>query len=150
MSIVPIHALVFKDTYETLKKEAEERKNTTKEFVNDMLMNILSKLDYLRKIAPELSVDSYENDRIILRDSKLRMLIDVFEKNNEFYCEHDKRTDCIHSKYVRSSPEVEFDLFLHSKHAIKAKKAEYDREMTANVNHHHHHHINQLNRKIDQ
>jgi hypothetical protein len=111
---------IFKDTYDSLKKSAEERRNTTKEFVNTMLINSLLRLHYLIEIAPELSIDSYEDNRITLKDSKARRLIDVYQKDKEFFCDLDKKLDCIHSKFVWSSPEVSLERLLYelrSRHA---------------------------------
>lgn len=103
---------VFKDTYDSLKKSAEERRSTTKEFTNSLLTNNLLRLYYLGMIAPELSVDSCEDNRITLKDSKARRLIDVYQKDKEFYCELDKAMDCIHSRFVWSSPEISLERLL--------------------------------------
>lgn len=97
---------IFKETYDSLKKNAENNRQTTKQFINFLLINALTKYNYLNEISPELSVDSYGDNRVTLKDSKARKLIDVNLKEEGLVCEQDRKKDCEHTEFVLASPEV--------------------------------------------
>jgi hypothetical protein len=64
-----------------------------------LLINALTKFNYLNEVSPELSVDSYGESRVTLKDSKARKLIDVNLKEEELVCEQDKKKDCEHTEF---------------------------------------------------
>lgn len=59
----------------------------------------MTKFNYLNEVSPELSVDSYGESRVTLKDSKARKLIDVNLKEEELVCEQDKKKDCEHTEF---------------------------------------------------
>jgi hypothetical protein len=97
---------VYKDTYDLFKKAAEERRYNTKEYMNTILKYNLMRLEFLQRQLPNLSIDSCDDGRITLKDSKEMKLIVVYFVAGEFRCELDKSTNCIHTKFVWASPEV--------------------------------------------
>jgi hypothetical protein len=112
---------VFKETYDSLKKNAEYSRQTTKQFINFLLINALTKFDYLNEVSPELSVDSYGDDRVTLKDSKARKLIDVNLKEEGLVCDLDEKKDCEHTKFVLVSPEVTFQMMHHKLEKLRKK-----------------------------
>ena len=112
---------VFKETYDSLKKNAEYNRQTTKQFINFLLINALTKFDYLNEVSPELTVDSYGDSRVTLKDSKSRRLIDVNLKEEGLVCELDKKKDCEHTNFVLASPEVTLEMMHQTIRALRKK-----------------------------
>jgi hypothetical protein len=104
------------------KKAAEERRYNTKEYMNTILKYNLMRLDFLEKQLPNLSIDSCENGRVRLKDSKEMKLIEVYFVGNEFRCELDKSTNCIHTKFLWASPEVRLNGSSSSSSSLLSKR----------------------------
>lgn len=97
---------IYKEIYEPLSKAAFKDGMPSKTYINLLLYNCLNKLEFLNKLAPYLSIDDFEGNRITLKDSKNRKLIDIYQRNGEFFCESDNTTNCIHTHYVWASPRT--------------------------------------------
>ena len=94
---------IFLENYEKMKKRAIQKRLNIKEYVNDFLQVYLEKEEFLSRVAPSLSVDSYEGNRITL---KKKILVDVFYVNGELQCEIDQTNNCIHTKFIWMIPEI--------------------------------------------
>lgn len=97
---------IFLENYEKLKKRAIQKRLNIKEYVNDFLKVYIEKEEFLSRVAPSLSVDSYEGNRITLKDVKKKILVDVFYVNGELQCEADQSNNCIHTKFIWMIPEI--------------------------------------------
>lgn len=97
---------IFLENYEKLKKRAIQKRLNIKEYVNDFLKVYIEKEEFLTRVAPSLSVDSYEGNRITLKDVKKKILVDVFYVNGELQCEADQSNNCIHTKFIWMIPEI--------------------------------------------
>ncbi|VFJ15202.1 hypothetical protein [Candidatus Nitrosocosmicus franklandus] len=97
---------IFLENYEKLKKRAIQKRLNIKEYVNDFLKVYIEKEEFLSRVAPSLSVDSYEGNRITLKDVKKKVLVDVFYVNGELQCEADQSNNCIHTKFIWMIPEI--------------------------------------------
>jgi hypothetical protein len=97
---------VFAENYERIKIKASQKKQNIKEYVNDLLGVYLEKEDFIHLIAPSLSIDSYEGNRITVKDVKEKVLVDVFYKNGDLQCEKDQRNNCIHTRFIWMTPEI--------------------------------------------
>lgn len=97
---------IFLENYEKMKKGAIQKRLNIKEYINDFLQVYLEKEEFLARVAPSLSVDSYEGNRITLKDVKKKILVDVFYVNGELQCESDQTNNCIHTKFIWMIPEI--------------------------------------------
>ncbi|GKS60857.1 hypothetical protein YTPLAS21_03150 [Candidatus Nitrosocosmicus sp.] len=97
---------IFLENYEKMKKRAIQKRLNIKEYINDFLQVYLEKEEFLARVAPSLSVDSYEGNRITLKDIKKKILVDVFYVNGELQCESDQTNNCIHTKFIWMIPEI--------------------------------------------
>ena len=66
---------IFLENYEKIKKRAIQKRLNIKEYINDFLQVYLEKEEFLARVAPSLSVDSYEGNRITLKDVKKKILV---------------------------------------------------------------------------
>jgi len=97
---------IYKENYDFYKQKAEEKRFTVKELINELLENQIEKEKFLQRIAPSLSIESIDQNRMTLKDSTKREFIDVFLKNFTLICSKDNSTDCIHCHFVWAIPEV--------------------------------------------
>lgn len=97
---------IFIENYEKIKQRAIQKRLNIKEYVNDFLQLYLEKEEFLSRVAPSLSVDSYEGNRITLKDVKKKVLVDVFYINGELQCDADQSNNCIHTKFIWMIPEI--------------------------------------------
>lgn len=97
---------IYRKIYEEYKDKATAERYEIKEYLNELLEQMLEKEQFIKQIAPYLSIDSYQDDRLVLKDMKERKVIDVYLKGSELQCEFHNSTDCIHTKYVWSRPEL--------------------------------------------
>ncbi|ALI36243.1 hypothetical protein NMY3_02041 [Candidatus Nitrosocosmicus oleophilus] len=97
---------IFVENYEKMKQRAIQKRLNIKEYVNEFLQGYLEKEEFLARVAPSLSVDSYQGNRITLKDVKKKILVDVFYVNGELQCETDQSNNCIHTKFIWMIPEI--------------------------------------------
>ena len=97
---------IFVENYEKMKQRANQKRLNIKEYVNDFLQGYLEKEEFLSRVAPSLSVDSYQENRITLKDVKKKILVDVFYVSGELQCEADQSNNCIHTKFIWMIPEI--------------------------------------------
>lgn len=97
---------IFIENYEKMKQRAIQKRLNIKEYVNDFLQLYLEKEEFLSRVAPSLSVDSYEGNRITLKDTNKKVLVDVFYSNGELQCDVDQSNNCIHTKFIWMIPEI--------------------------------------------
>jgi len=77
-------------------------------YVNDLLLSVIEKDEFLRIFAPAISVIDIYKDTIYLKENKKGRAetIEVYLKNNELYCSKDNTDNCIHIKYAFAIPEI--------------------------------------------
>lgn len=97
---------IFIENYEKMKQRAIQKRLNIKEYVNDFIQLYLEKEEFLSWVAPSLSVDSYEGNRITLKDTNKKVLVDVFYSNGELQCDVDQSNNCIHTKFIWMIPEI--------------------------------------------
>ncbi|HKU84032.1 MAG TPA: hypothetical protein VJP58_08315 [Candidatus Nitrosocosmicus sp.] len=97
---------IFVENYEKMKQRANQKRLNIKEYVNDFLQGYLEKEEFLARVAPSLSVDSYQGNRITLKDIKKKILVDVFYVSGDLQCEADQSNNCIHTKFIWMIPEI--------------------------------------------
>ena len=97
---------IFVENYQKMKEKAIQKHLNIKEYVNDFLQVYLEKEDFLSRVAPSLSIDSYEGNIITLKDVKKKILVDVLYVNGALQCEADQSNNCIHTKFIWMIPEI--------------------------------------------
>lgn len=97
---------IFVENYEKMKQRAMQKRLNIKEYVNDFIQLYLEKEEFLSRVAPSLSVDSYEGNRITLKDTNKKVLVDVFYSSGELQCDVDQSNNCIHTKFIWMIPEI--------------------------------------------
>ena len=76
-------------TYPLIKAEAEAQRYSVKEYINKILEQHLEKQEFLSKVVPDLSLDSldYEINKVVIKDSRLGRLHNVYFRNFQMECE---------------------------------------------------------------
>lgn len=97
---------IYIENYEKIKQRAIRKRLNIKEYMNDFLQVYLEKEEFLSRVAPSLSLDSYEGNRITLKDIKKKVLVDVYYINGELQCEVDQSNNCLHTKFIWMIPEI--------------------------------------------
>ncbi len=97
---------IFAENYEKIRQKALQKRLNIKEYVNELLESYLEKEEFLARVAPSLSVDSYEGNRITIKDVKKKILVDVFYSGGELQCDVDQSNNCIHTKFIWMIPEI--------------------------------------------
>jgi hypothetical protein len=97
---------IFKQTYDTMKTNAEKLKWNTKEYINSILAEAIERDRFLQTYAPSLSKVGYQDNILFIRDAKAGKTADVFLKDKVLYCGLCESKDCIHIHYAFALPEV--------------------------------------------
>lgn len=89
-------------TYPLIKAEAEAQRYSVKEYINRILEQHLEKQEFLSKVVPDLSLDSldYEINKVVIKDSRLGRLHNVYFRNFQMECESCRSSDCLHTRYA--------------------------------------------------
>ena len=98
--------MVRQQIYEKIRKKAEEKKVTLVDYVNEMLLLNVEKDDFLKEYAPYLNKIAIDEDTVILRDEKIKKIVEIVYKNDKFSCSVDEKNDCIHIHFVLALPEI--------------------------------------------
>lgn len=97
---------IFKQTYDTMKTNAEKLKWNTKEYINSVLAEAIERDKFLQTYAPNLAKVGYQENILFIRDAKAGKTADVFLKDKVLYCGLCESKDCIHIRYAFALPEV--------------------------------------------
>lgn len=97
---------VYRDIYDKYKIKAEQERSGLKEYLNELLQNLIDKEEFVDLRLGHINIDSVQDNRVTLKDMKERRLIDVYMKNDELFCEHDNSTCCIHVRRVWASTKM--------------------------------------------
>ena len=95
-------------TYPLIKAEAEAQRYSVKEYINKILEQHLEKQEFLSKVVPDLSLDSldYEINKLVIKDSRLGRLHNVYFRNFQMECETCRSSDCIHTRYAFTLDDI--------------------------------------------
>lgn len=95
-------------TYPLIKAEAEAQRYSVKEYINRILEQHLEKQEFLSKVVPDLSLDSldYEINKIVIKDSQLGRLHNVYFRNFQMECETCRSSDCLHTRYAFTLDDI--------------------------------------------
>jgi len=95
-------------TYPLIKAEAEAQRYSVKEYINRILEQHLEKQEFLSKVVPDLSLDSldYEINKVVIKDSRLGRLHNVYFRNFQMECETCRSSDCLHTRYAFTLDDI--------------------------------------------
>jgi hypothetical protein len=95
-------------TYPLIKAEAEIQRYSVKEYINKILEQHLEKHEFLSKVVPDLSLDSldYEINKVVIKDSRLGRLYNVYFRNFQMECESCRSSDCLHTRYAFTLDDI--------------------------------------------
>jgi hypothetical protein len=95
-------------TYPLIKAEAEAQRYSIKEYINRILEQHLEKKEFLSKVVPDLSLDSldYEINKVVIKDSRLGRLHNVYFRNFQMECETCRSSDCLHTRYALTLDDI--------------------------------------------
>jgi hypothetical protein len=95
-------------TYPLIKAEAEAQRYSVKEYINKILEQHLEKQEFLSEVVPDLSLDSldYEINKLVIKDSRLGRLHNVYFRNFQMECETCRSSDCIHTRYAFTLDDI--------------------------------------------
>ena len=95
-------------TYPLIKAEAEAQRYSVKEYINRILDQHLEKQEFLSQVVPDLSLDSldYEINKVVIKDSRLGRLHNVYFRNFQMECETCRSSDCLHTRYAFTLDEI--------------------------------------------
>jgi hypothetical protein len=97
---------ILQDNYNKVKAKAIVKKMKVRQVVNDMIADALAKEEFIARVAPFLSIDSYQDNIITVKDVHQKVLIDVYYKEGDLWCEKDENNHCAHTKFVWMAPEI--------------------------------------------
>jgi hypothetical protein len=94
--------------YPLIKAEAEIQRYSVKEYINKILEQHLEKHEFLSKVVPDLSLDSldYEINKVVIKDSRLGRLYNVYFRNFQMECESCRSSDCLHTRYAFTLDDI--------------------------------------------
>ena len=72
----------------------------------DSTLMQLEKEDFLQIYAPYLEKITVNDNSIIIRDEKLRRIVEVSYKNKKFWCDVDEKDSCQHVHFALALPEL--------------------------------------------
>lgn len=93
------------EVYEKAKSKAAEKGLTLVDYVNDTILQSVEKEAFLKTYAPHIEKIS-TGDTIILRDNKIKKIVEIYLKDAKLYCTNDEGHDCIHVHFALGMPEV--------------------------------------------
>lgn len=86
-------------------KESETEKPISGWILENMMMEIEIK-GLMKTYAPFLSKKSVDGNSVVLRDEKLKRLVEVTYTNKKFWCDHDEKDCCVHVHFALTLPEL--------------------------------------------
>lgn len=92
------------EVYEKAKSKAAEKGITLVDYVNDTILYTIERELFLKNYAPNIEKIS-SGDTIILRDTKIKKIVEVYLKDGKLHCTNDEH-DCIHIHYALGLSEL--------------------------------------------
>ncbi|HKH85476.1 MAG TPA: hypothetical protein VKA40_02915 [Nitrososphaera sp.] len=103
---------IFKETYDTMKANATKKHWSTKDYINNVLLEAIERDKFLYSYAPSLSKVGYEGNILFIRDAKLGKTAEISLRDRSLYCNVCNSKDCVHIHYAFALPEMA-KLYLH-------------------------------------
>ncbi len=76
------------------------------QWISDKLLMVIEKDEFLRGYAPYISKVAVDGNSVILRDEKLKRLVEITYRGNKFWCDVDEKDCCVHVHFALALPEL--------------------------------------------
>lgn len=86
-------------------KAAKTEKKMSGWILDSMLMQI-EKDDFLRTYAPYLEKMAINDNSVLIKDQKLKRIVEVSYKNKKFWCDVCEKDSCPHIHFALALPEL--------------------------------------------
>jgi len=99
---------IEKSIYQKIVKEAESKNISIRKFTNKLLRERFEKSEFLKLVAPKLSLLDFGDDSILIRDEtagKNRLSV-IKIIDGRLWCDLDENYDCSHIHYVLTLPQL--------------------------------------------
>lgn len=93
------------DRVAKLYKKDKSDKSLT-QWISSKLLMILEKDEFLKSYAPFLSKVAIDGNSVVLRDEKLKRLVEITYRDNKFWCDVDEKDCCVHVHFALALPEL--------------------------------------------
>lgn len=96
------------EVYDSIAKfyNKEKSDKSFTQWISEKLIMMMEKEEFLKFYAPHLKKIAIQDNSVILRDGKLKRLIEVVYSDNKFWCDIDKKECCIHIQFVLGLPDI--------------------------------------------
>ncbi|MDE1725473.1 MAG: hypothetical protein KGH76_06220 [Thaumarchaeota archaeon] len=92
------------EVYEKAKSKAAQKGITLVDYINDIISQNMERESFIQNYAPHIEKIS-SGDTIILRDNKIKKIVEIFFKDDKLHCTNDEH-DCIHIHYALGLSEI--------------------------------------------
>lgn len=75
-------------------------------YVNNVIDDVVKRLEKAEELAPDLELDDYSYNRITIRDRRTKKRFDIYRHDMKIRCEKDESFDCEHVLYALEQPEI--------------------------------------------
>lgn len=99
---------IEKSIYQEIVKEAESKNISIRKFTNKLLRERFEKSEFLKLVAPKLSLLDFGDDSILIRDETATKdhLAVIKIRDGRLWCDLDEDYDCRHIHYVLTLPQL--------------------------------------------
>ena len=77
----------------------------------------------MRKYGPFLEEFAVEEDKIFIKDNRIRELVELTLRDNVLFCNHDRSDNCVHIGFAWAIPKVYRFLGAHGQRKRASPKA---------------------------
>ncbi len=110
-SVITIHSLAHdkaRSMYEEMVRSGKIKDKSFSKYVNDLILETIEADEALSLAAPHIEKSALVGNSVLLKDNKLGRMVEVqiFGKERDLFCTHDKRNDCVHVGFAYAIPQV--------------------------------------------
>lgn len=75
-------------------------------YINDILISVLEKDEFLETKIPGLSLIGHNSKQMFIKDKKRNNIAEIIVKSSKLHCDLCKSNDCEHVQYALLRPEI--------------------------------------------
>jgi len=98
--------IISSETYDSLKKEAEQKSTSLRRHTNNILDYHFEKQELLKKMLPDLEVIMFREGLIYVMDSRRNSVAKIGLGEKFFHCDLCKKSDCVHVLLAMTQDEL--------------------------------------------
>lgn len=101
-----VFAKIKQKFQEKQQRNALDENKKIGSFVNDLLVDVLEKDEFLSIMMPYYSPIGIHDNILFIRDERNKKVAEIYLKDHLLYCDLDKTQDCEHIHFAYAIPEV--------------------------------------------